>query len=524
MVSNPARADVDRQIAISRASLAAAKERESALRALLQANKEKAASLAPEEGEARRVVGELDVARARVQELTDRAAVLRDAGLAGFTGFRVLSAPVLPEEAKRTGRHVLLLVMLPILTVLIFALAFIARRLQSLTVEAPREVAWWGNGPVVGTSVWPRDPDALESFVDELEDYGVYGAGRTLVVPATEGERSIACSFAMRLAEAPWLAAAILDVGERAGSDSYDPTLVTPPPGAPEASPRPKRLSSQSFVPPTVGSTSSSPIVTPPPARDVKRPLSSRPPRKKTMIGLPAVQSSRATQVSSEPPTPVTVSASTPREPSKRSSGPEPFRRKRGARATVRMIVPVTSSTAHAWTSAARDSGAEEEAFLLTRPVPVATDQTPSRVGRVVHESTESPHASASNAVMRAAVRLLGNDDDEMGSLRRSEPPAALAIGDVTGVALAWNGPLSGPVLRRAARLAHRVLVVVSSGTSVIDLARVQTRLGRDKGIGYVLINLGEAYVDLEDRVGPVEAFWEGFRAGNANANDTGLP
>jgi hypothetical protein len=187
------------------------------------------------------------------------------------------------------------------------------------------------------------------------------------------------------------------------------------------------------------------------------------------------------------------------------------------------MIIPVTNGGVSVGASTARDSGPEEEAFLLTRPVPVATDQTPGRVvGHTVHVKTESTHASASNAVMRAAVRLLGNEDDDVTDFRRSEPPGAIAVGDVTGVALAWNGPLSGPVLRRAARLAHRVLVVVSSGMSVIDLARVQTRLGRDKGIGYVLVNLSDAYVDLQDRVGPVEAFWEG--PGDPSTNDPRLP
>ncbi|MGB7476856.1 MAG: hypothetical protein WBM26_11640, partial [Polyangiales bacterium] len=113
---------------------------------------------------------------------------------------------------------------------------------------------------------------------------------------------------------------------------------------------------------------------------------------------------------------------------------------------------------------------------------------------------------------MSAAVRLLGNDEEEIRRLRPSDPPkrsAAPSSGSVTGVALAWNGPLSGPVLRRAARLAHRVMVVVSSGISAIELARIQTRLGRVKGVGYVLVNVGDSYVDLQDRVGPVEEFWE---------------
>jgi uncharacterized protein involved in exopolysaccharide biosynthesis len=534
LAANPARSIVEQQLATTRAAMAAAQERESALRVLLTATNEEAESLASEEGEARQVVGAVELANERVEELSLRASTLRDAALGPLTGFRVLSAPMAPEDSKRSKAHVALLVMLPILTVLIVALVFIVRRLRSLTAEAPREVAWWGNGPVLGTSVWPRDPDALESFVDELEDHGVYGSGRTLVVPATETERDIACSFALRLAEAPWLAAAILDVGESVGGYLSAPHLVTPPASAraprsmPPSVAQPRRLSSQATPPVARGRVirtpaPASPLVTPDPTSDAKQAWSSRPPRKKTMIGLPAVQSSGETRISSEPVAAPTGPPSASPGPGQVSNGPEPFRRKRGARATVRMVVPVTSGTAPSNASAASDSEVEEDAFLLTRPVPVATDHRPSRVGQAVHVSTDdSPQAAASNAVMRAAVRLLGHDDDNITGLRRSDPPAAPVSGEVTGVALTWNGPLSGPLLRRAARLAHRVVVVVSSGTSVFDLARIQTRLGREKGVGYILVNVGDAYVDLRDRVGSVEEFWEGPRA--AEAKDPRLP
>jgi uncharacterized protein involved in exopolysaccharide biosynthesis len=523
LAANPARAMVDQQLATARATLAAARERESALRVLLDANKAEVDLLSLEEGEARQVLGELELANNRFGALTERGATLRDAAVGQLTGFRVLSVPMLPEESHRSGSLVVFLMLFPVLIVLIFVLVLIGRRLKTLTVEAPREVAWWGNGPVLGTSVWPREADALESFVAELEDHGVHGAGRTLVVPASEVEREIACAFAMRLAEAPWLAAAILDVDDKPARDSYGPPLVTPAPGvrAPSQSGRPRRISSQGmpsvsrgrviptiqgFVPPTESAASSRPVVTPPPASQAQGPSSSRPPRKKTIVGLPAVKGSGGTRISTGSSAP-TLSASSPPA----SSGPMPFRRRRGARASIRMVVPVTSTGAATTTSAARDSDADEQAFLLTRPVPVATDQTPSNVGRAAHVSTGSPDANASNAVMRAAVKLLGHGDDEVTGLRRSEPPAPSVAGDVTGVALAWNGPLSGPLLRRAARLAHRVMVVVSSGMSVMDLARVHTRLGRESGVGYVLVNVSEAYVDLHDRVGPVSEFWEAW-------------
>ena len=111
---------------------------------------------------------------------------------------------------------------------------------------------------------------------------------------------------------------------------------------------------------------------------------------------------------------------------------------------------------------------------------------------------------------MRAAIRLLGDGDEELREPRRSDPPTPRDGAELTGVALAWNGPLSGPVLRRAARLAHRVVVVVSSGASAIDLTRVQARLGREDAVGYVLINSEDRYAEHHDRVGPVDQFWQG--------------
>ena len=84
---NPARTSVDQQLATARAALAAARERESALRVLLKATTAEAWSLAPEEGEARQIVGALEAANARVDELSARAATLRDAALGPVTGF-----------------------------------------------------------------------------------------------------------------------------------------------------------------------------------------------------------------------------------------------------------------------------------------------------------------------------------------------------------------------------------------------------------------------------------------------------
>ncbi len=75
----------------------------------------------------------------------------------------------------------------------------------------------------------------------------------------------------------------------------------------------------------------------------------------------------------------------------------------------------------------------------------------------------------------------------------------------------AWEGPFEGQALRRAARLATRVVVLVPSGEmSALELNRIEGRLGRKQGIGYIVVGLPEALRTLPDRVGDVAAFWRG--------------
>jgi hypothetical protein len=81
---------------------------------------------------------------------------------------------------------------------------------------------------------------------------------------------------------------------------------------------------------------------------------------------------------------------------------------------------------------------------------------------------------------------------------------------DSLTIAQAWDGPPHGPSLRRAARLADRVLVVVAAGTlSITEVSQLRSRLGRSTGIGLLLVGLDPDFVKLPDRVGEVERFWE---------------
>lgn len=72
-----------------------------------------------------------------------------------------------------------------------------------------------------------------------------------------------------------------------------------------------------------------------------------------------------------------------------------------------------------------------------------------------------------------------------------------------------WDGPPEGQPLRRAARLADRVILLIASGTvTPKDMLGVKRRLGRDTGIGFVVLGVPEDYEKLPDRIGDVTAFW----------------
>lgn len=63
--------------------------------------------------------------------------------------------------------------------------------------------------------------------------------------------------------------------------------------------------------------------------------------------------------------------------------------------------------------------------------------------------------------------------------------------------------------LRRAAREASRVLVLVESGRcSGLELSSLRARLGRTDGLGLVLLGLGAELEALPDREGDVAGFW----------------
>ncbi len=78
---------------------------------------------------------------------------------------------------------------------------------------------------------------------------------------------------------------------------------------------------------------------------------------------------------------------------------------------------------------------------------------------------------------------------------------------------LTLSEPVPAQSLRRAARLADRVLVVVTSGRhDIFQLRKIRERLGRDEGIGILWVGLPKDFAMVRDRVGAVDRFWHAKR------------
>jgi hypothetical protein len=143
--------------------------------------------------------------------------------------------------------------------------------------------------------------------------------------------------------------------------------------------------------------------------------------------------------------------------------------------------------------------------FPTNQPAASPSTATPAPVERA---PLQTPPPSGPYPVGRsgtssvALVRLIPAPETE--ALQVASPGDHLQLE-------AWNGPLEGQSLRRAARLADRVVILVRSGAvSVLSLNSIQRRFGRERGIGYVVVGLPEELLTLPDRVGDVAAFWRG--------------
>jgi hypothetical protein len=334
---------ISMELRTAQVSLEALRERQRGLADLAEKAHQRVEAFSGIEGEASALLAEVKVNENLVRRLRQTEATLEDALRHPSSGFAIIDPGSVPEYPVRNKMKLIVFGAVPLLSFGL-ALFFVLRgEFRGLRVQTPAEVAFWGSGPVLGTTSWPNDPHGLDELVAGLDDYAPGAVGNVLIVGGSPAEAPLAAELA-----------------DRMNSDS----IIA------------KRA-------PDEGASSYGPI-----------------------------------------PTPESIRPSPP-------SGPYPVPR-------------ASSGTALATLPSARPLEA-----VRSRPL---TDH----------------------------VRLE-----------------------------AWEGALEGQALRRAARLADRVIILVHSGAlSALQLNRTQHRLGREGGVGYIVIGLPHTLDSLADRAGDVAEFW----------------
>ena len=334
---------ISMELRTAQVSLEALRERRRGLADLAEKAHQRVQAFSGIEGEASALLAEVKVNENLVRRLRQTEATLEDALRNPSSGFAIIDPGSVPEYPVRNKMKLIVFGAVPLLSFGLALFFVLWGEFRGLRVQTPAEVAFWGSGPVLGTTSWPNDPHGLDELVAGLDDYAPDAVGNVLIVGGSPAEVPLAAELA-----------------DRMNSDS----IIA------------KRA-------PDEGASLHGPI-----------------------------------------PTPESI------QPSPRS-GPYPVPRP-------------SSGTA-----------------LATRP-----SVTPLEVVR------SRPEADR--------VRLE-----------------------------AWEGALEGQALRRASRLADRVIILVHSGAlSALRLNRTQHRLGREGGVGYIVIGLPHTLDSLADRAGDVAEFW----------------
>jgi uncharacterized protein involved in exopolysaccharide biosynthesis len=198
------------------------------------------------EGQAANLLARVNLAQARVADLRSESSSLDDQRRAVETGFRVIAEARPPEAPVSSKRRYVVAAAIPVLCLLLVAAAAVARELRGLRVKTATELAFWGGGPVVGATTWPRDPSALLDLIADMDDQAPNASGTMLVVAADETEQPLACEIAAQL-DHDWgsserIELALVELPARPAHPPEDSVLGSPHASAPHSMARIQEL------------------------------------------------------------------------------------------------------------------------------------------------------------------------------------------------------------------------------------------------------------------------------------------
>lgn len=188
-------------LAEAEAEAEATRHRQETLEQLAVAAQERSNRFSTIEGQAGNLLAQVTVKEALVERLTTDRAEAEDQVQDVPTGFRVVNPAAPPENAVPTKRKLMVAAGVPAVSLLLLLLVLLGRGLKGLKLQTPAEVAWWGKGPVVGTSTWPEDPNGLFDLLADMDDMTESAQGTLLVVGASERERKLARRLAFEMGQ-----------------------------------------------------------------------------------------------------------------------------------------------------------------------------------------------------------------------------------------------------------------------------------------------------------------------------------
>ena len=153
---NPTYDAIRTQAQESHVGLSAMEERAKALADVQRAAEERAHKLTAVEGEAARLLADVNTNEGHVNLLLKQLAMAEDDVRGASSGFQLVSRATPPDHPERgLGRVVALA--LPLLALFSAIALVLWRELRGMRVKTTKEAAFWGRAPVLGSTSWPND-------------------------------------------------------------------------------------------------------------------------------------------------------------------------------------------------------------------------------------------------------------------------------------------------------------------------------------------------------------------------------
>ena len=184
---NPQKELASRKILEANANQEAANTRQTTYEQLAQDAARVAARLANIEGRASELSFLLETAERHASAIALALKEAEDAARTPATGLRILARARVPNAPVESSRQVVA-ILGPFIGTLLAMLMILLRELRGFRVHTARELAFWGQGATITTSMWPRSASAFPDLVAELATYIRQSRGKTLVLGANDAE------------------------------------------------------------------------------------------------------------------------------------------------------------------------------------------------------------------------------------------------------------------------------------------------------------------------------------------------